>query len=94
MNEAIKVLLVEDTVEDAELLIREMRKGGLEIVAHRVDTREALARIFHTEAQDEVGGIITSHVESVVETDRRGGSADAKLYRDPSAVCEAWTARN
>src|SRR6266404_4693186 len=42
MNEAIKVLLVEDTVEDAELLIREMRKGGLEIVAHRVDTREAL----------------------------------------------------
>src|SRR6266404_245976 len=42
MNEAIKVLLVEDTVEDAELLIREMRKGGLELVAHRVDTREAL----------------------------------------------------
>jgi diguanylate cyclase (GGDEF)-like protein/PAS domain S-box-containing protein len=42
MNEAIKVLLVEDTVEDAELLIREMRKGGLEIVALRVDTREAL----------------------------------------------------
>ncbi len=42
MDESITVLLVEDTVEDAELLIREMRKGGLEIVAHRVDTREAL----------------------------------------------------
>src|SRR5450759_4917573 len=41
---------------------------------------DGLARIFHTEAQDEVGGIITSHVESVVETDRRGDSADAKLY--------------
>src|SRR3982074_544786 len=42
MNEAIRVLLVEDTVEDAALLIREMRKGGLGIVAHRVETREAL----------------------------------------------------
>jgi CheY-like chemotaxis protein len=42
MNESITVLLVEDRVEDAELLIRELRKGGLEIVAHRVDTREAL----------------------------------------------------
>ena len=42
MDASIKVLLVEDTVEDAELLIREMRKGGLEIVAHRVETREAL----------------------------------------------------
>jgi len=37
---------------------------------------------------------MTSHVESVVETDRDGDSADAKLYRDPSAVCEARTARN
>jgi predicted ATPase len=54
----------------------------------------ALARIFHTEMRNEVGGIITSHVESVVETDRRGDSADAKLYRDPSAVYEAGTTRN
>ena len=52
---------------------------------------ERLARIFHTEMQNEVGGIITAHVESVVETDHRGDSADAKLYSDPSAVCEART---
>ncbi len=39
MDASIKVLLVEDTVEDADLLIREMRKGGLDIVPHRVDTR-------------------------------------------------------
>jgi hypothetical protein len=57
-------------------------------------SRKVLARIFHTEAQYEVGGIITSHVESVVKTDHRGDSADAKLYRDPSAVCDARTARN
>src|SRR5208283_51700 len=50
-----------------------------------------LTRIFHTDARNEVGGIVTAHVESVVETDHRGDSADAKLYRDPSAVCEART---
>ena len=46
-----------------------------------------------TETQHEVI-IITSHVESGVETDRRGDSPDTKLYRDPSPVCEAGTARN
>jgi PAS domain S-box-containing protein len=44
MSDPIKVLLVEDIAEAAVLLIREMRKGGLEIVAHRVDTRDELAQ--------------------------------------------------
>ena len=48
MDASIKVLLVEDTVDDADLLIREMRKGGLEIVAHRVETREALEHALET----------------------------------------------
>ncbi len=34
----IKVLLVEDRVEDAEILLREMRMRGLSIVSRRVDT--------------------------------------------------------
>ena len=34
----IKVLLVEDRVEDAEILLREMRMRGLAIVSQRVDT--------------------------------------------------------
>jgi diguanylate cyclase (GGDEF)-like protein/PAS domain S-box-containing protein len=34
----IKVLLVEDRVEDAEMLLREMRTRGLSIVSRRVDT--------------------------------------------------------
>ncbi len=42
----IKVLLVEDRVEDAELLLREMRRSGLTIVSRRVeneaDYQEAL----------------------------------------------------
>ena len=34
----IKVLLVEDRIEDAEILLREMRTRGLSIVSRRVDT--------------------------------------------------------
>jgi diguanylate cyclase (GGDEF)-like protein/PAS domain S-box-containing protein len=37
----IKVLLVEDRVEDAEMLLREMRHGGLRIVNRRVETAAA-----------------------------------------------------
>jgi PAS domain S-box-containing protein len=48
MNSPIRVLLVEDVAEDAELLTRELRKGQLEVVIHRVDTepelRDALSR--------------------------------------------------
>jgi diguanylate cyclase (GGDEF)-like protein/PAS domain S-box-containing protein len=34
----IKVLLVEDRVEDAEMLLREMRMGGLSVAGRRVET--------------------------------------------------------
>ena len=34
----IKVLLVEDRIEDAEMLLREMRTRGLTVVSRRVDT--------------------------------------------------------
>jgi CheY-like chemotaxis protein len=47
MQRQIKVLLVEDRVEDAEMLRREMHLGGLDVVSRRVDTsadyEEALA---------------------------------------------------
>ncbi len=33
----LRVLLVEDSPDDAELLVRELRRGGLEIETHRVD---------------------------------------------------------
>ena len=38
MSEAIKVLLVEDRIEDAELVLRELRKSGLDVVSRRVET--------------------------------------------------------
>ena len=37
MRRQIKVLLVEDRVEDAEMLLREMRMQGLDVVSRRVD---------------------------------------------------------
>jgi diguanylate cyclase (GGDEF)-like protein/PAS domain S-box-containing protein len=48
MDALIKVLMVEDRVEDMEFLIREMRKGGLEISAHRVDTHAELEQALKT----------------------------------------------
>jgi diguanylate cyclase (GGDEF)-like protein/PAS domain S-box-containing protein len=38
MSRQIKVLLVEDQPEDAELLLREMRRNGLDVVSRRVET--------------------------------------------------------
>jgi pentatricopeptide repeat protein len=39
MRRQIKVLMVEDRVEDAEMLLREMRGKGLEVLSKRVDDR-------------------------------------------------------
>jgi diguanylate cyclase (GGDEF)-like protein/PAS domain S-box-containing protein len=41
VRETIKVLLIEDRPEDAELLLREMRRGGLVIDARRVESEGA-----------------------------------------------------
>ena len=39
----LRVLMVEDSADDAELLARELRRGGYAPEVHRVDTAEALA---------------------------------------------------
>src|ERR1019366_5162899 len=41
MREAIKILLVEDRVEDAELLLREIRRSGLAVTSRRVESEDA-----------------------------------------------------
>ena len=41
MGEAIRILIVEDEPADAELLIRELQRGGYEPDWHRVDTESA-----------------------------------------------------
>src|SRR5262245_55700370 len=38
----LRVLVVEDSIEDSALLVEEIRRGGYEPLAKRVETREAL----------------------------------------------------
>ncbi len=40
----LRILLVEDSEEDAFLLLRELKKGGLEVVSERVFTPEAMEK--------------------------------------------------
>ncbi len=42
MSKPLKVLIVEDSKDDAELLIRELQKGGFDPVWERVETEEAM----------------------------------------------------
>ncbi len=44
MSAPIRILLVEDRVEDAELLLNDLRHSGLAIESHWVDTPQALQR--------------------------------------------------
>ena len=42
MIQPIRVLLVEDSPDDAELTVRALRRGGLDPTYERVDTPEAM----------------------------------------------------
>jgi CheY-like chemotaxis protein len=41
---ALRVLIVEDSEDDALLLLRELERGGYELIHQRVDTPEAMRR--------------------------------------------------
>lgn len=43
MNERIRILLVEDSLSDAELAIRELSSAGLDCLVERVDTQDAFS---------------------------------------------------
>ena len=46
MPNTLRVLLVEDSEDDAELVVRELTRGGYDVTAWRVDTAEALIAAF------------------------------------------------
>ncbi|MDB6112844.1 MAG: putative sensor protein [Pedosphaera sp.] len=42
MNQALRVLVIEDSENDAELMLRELRRGGYETRSQRVDSADAM----------------------------------------------------
>ena len=42
MSQHLRILIEEDSEDDAQLLLRELRRGGLEVDSRRVDTADAL----------------------------------------------------
>jgi PAS domain S-box-containing protein len=52
MAEALRVLLVEDSLDDAELVMQELRRGGYEPSVRRVDTEEDLRAALEAESCD------------------------------------------
>ena len=48
----LHVLIVEDSPDDAELVARELRKGGFNVVAERVETRGAMAEALDKQRWD------------------------------------------
>ena len=51
-NQSIRVLIVEDSAGDAELMVLELRRGGFEVLADVVDTREVFVERFRTGTYD------------------------------------------
>ena len=52
MNKKLHVLIVEDSEDDAELLLSELRSGGFEPLSERVDTRDAMADALNKKTWD------------------------------------------
>src|ERR1043166_748170 len=70
----LRVLIVEDSDDDAELIVRELRRGGYELTYERVDTPEAMSPALDRWSWDLV---ISDHVMP-----RFSSAAAIKLVKD------------
>ena len=52
MSKLLHTLIVEDSLDDARLLVKELRRGGYEIAYERVETAEALKSTLAREPWD------------------------------------------
>ncbi len=52
MGKPLRVLIVEDTEDDALLLVRELERGGYNLTYERVDNREAMAQALERQTWD------------------------------------------
>ena len=54
MSESLRVLVVEDSEDDAALLLRELKRGGYDVFHQRVDTAAAMDSATSANAWDVV----------------------------------------
>src|SRR5450432_482903 len=54
MSDLIQVLLVDDSIDDAALVVRELRRLGREVVAHRVDDASSMTHALESQPWDVV----------------------------------------
>jgi transcriptional regulator with GAF, ATPase, and Fis domain len=52
MSTTLRVLIVEDSEDDATLLLRELRRGDYEVIYQRVDTPDRMNEVMETDAWD------------------------------------------
>ena len=52
MRKRLRALVVEDSEDDAVLVVRELERGGYDVFSERVDTEEAMAAAFETTPWD------------------------------------------
>lgn len=74
MSKSLRALLVEDSIEDAELLLQELRRGGYDATFERVETADAMAAALEKHRWDVVFGDFTMP--------RFNGAAALKLLRE------------
>ena len=52
MDKPLKVLIIEDSEDDALLIMRELKRGGYALLSERVETREAMLAALKKQAWD------------------------------------------
>src|SRR5258708_6062843 len=52
MAEALRVLIVEDSVEDTFLIVRELQRGGFGVTFERVETQSSMAAALQAQPWD------------------------------------------
>ena len=80
----VRVLVVEDSPADAELLIHQLESGGYEVAATRVETADAMRSALKTDAWDVV--ISDYSLPRFSAPEAMSGSPAARAPEDHSAA--------